>query len=231
LQYLGEKKKRQSFSTKLVYPKKNVIDVTEKSIVKSTISVKELPMLAAEPAPLGLIGLAVAALVLGSTDLGLTSHAAKSLMIPWVLFFGATAQLIAGTMEFKRNNIFGATVFTTYSMTMYAIALTLFITIFTDVEFDIAHYGFGLIAILAFSLIATVASLMTNKMLFSILIFVDLAVIALILHYLFGTTAFPAGVFLLLTSISSFYTAMAIFLNNMAGKTILPLGKAIWNPS
>ena len=208
-----------------------MIAVAEKNIVKSMITVKELPMLAAEPAPLGLIGLAVAALVLGSTDLGLTSHTAKSLMIPWVLFFGATAQLIAGTMEFKRNNIFGATVFTSYSMTMYAIALTLFITIFTDVEFDIAHYGFGLIAILAFSLIATVASLMTNKMLFTILIFVDLAVIALILHYLFGTTAFPAGVFLLLTSISSFYTAMAILLNNMAGKTILPLGSAIWNPS
>jgi len=207
-----------------------VVAVTEKNIVRSEITVKQLPMLAADSAPLGLIGLAVAALVLGSTDLGFTSHTAKSLMIPWVLFFGATAQLIAGTMEFKRSNIFGATVFTTYSMTMYAIALTLFITIFTDVEFDIAHYGFGLIAILAFSLIATVASLMTNKMLFTILIFVDLAVIALILHYLCGTAAFPAGIFLLGTSISSFYTAMAILLNNMAGKTILPLGKAIWSP-
>ena len=208
-----------------------MIYMAEKNIVKSEITVKELPMLAAESAPLGLIGLAVATLVLASTDLGRTSHTAKSLMIPWVLFFGATAQLIAGTMEFKRNNIFGATVFTTYSMTMYAIALTLFITIFTGVEFDIAHYGFGLIAILAFSLIVTVASLMTNKMLFIILLFVDLAVIALILHYLCGTTAFPAGVFLLFTAISSFYTAMAILLNNMAGKTILPLGKAIWSPS
>jgi len=204
--------------------------MTEKNIVKSETTVTKLPMHAADPAPLGLIGLAVATLVLASTDLGLVSSAAKSLMIPWVLFFGATAQLIAGTIEFKRNNIFGATVFTTYSMTMYAIALTLFITIFTGVEFDIAHYGFGLIAILVFSLIATTASLMTNKMLFIILIFVDLAVIALIPHYLFGITAFPAGVFLLGTSVSSFYTAMAILLNNMAGKTILPLGKSIWSP-
>ena len=204
--------------------------MTEKNIVKSETTVTKLPMHAVDPAPLGLIGLAVATLVLASTDLGLVSSAAKSLMIPWVLFFGATAQLIAGTIEFKRNNIFGATVFTTYSMTMYAIALTLFITIFTGVEFDIAHYGFGLIAILVFSLIATTASLMTNKMLFIVLIFVDLAVIALIPHYLYGITAFPAGVFLLCTSVSSFYTAMAILLNNMAGKTILPLGKSIWSP-
>jgi succinate-acetate transporter protein len=182
----------------------------------------------ADPAPLGLIGLAVASLVLASTDLGLVSATAKSLMIPWVLFFGATAQLIAGTVEFKRNNIFGATVFTTYAMTMYAIALTLFITTFTDIEFNIAHYGFGLIAILIFSIIATITSLLTNKMLFIILIFVDLAVIALIPHYFNNITAVPAGIFLLCVSITAFYTALAILINTIAGKTILPLGNAIW---
>ena len=204
--------------------------MTEKKIINSESTIPKQPIYIADPAPLGLIGLAVAALVLASTDLGLVSSLAKSLMIPWILFFGATAQLIAGTMEFKRNNIFGATVFSTYSMTMYAIALTLFITIFTNVEFKIAHYAFGLIAIFVFSLIATAASLMTNKMLFIILIFVDLAVIALIPHYLYGITAFPAGIFLLCVSVSSFYTAIAILLNNMAGKTILPLGKSFWNP-
>lgn len=186
--------------------------------------------LTAEPAALGLIGLAVAALVLASTDLGLASGTAKSLMIPWVLCFGATAQIIAGIMDFKRNNIFGATVFSTYAMTMYAIALTLFITIFTGVEFDTTHYAFGLIAILAFSLIATTASLMTNKVLFAILIAVDLAVISLILHYLYGASALPAGIFLLITSILSFYAAAAVLLNTMAGKTVLPLGSAMWKP-
>lgn len=188
------------------------------------------PSQVADPAPLGLLGLAVAALVLASTDLGLVSASGKSLMIPWILFFGATAQLIAGTVEFKRNNLFGATVFTVYSMTMYSIALTLFITIFTGVEFALAHYAYGLIAILVFSLIATVASLLTNKMFLAILIFVDLAVITLIPHYLVGMTAVPAGIFLLATSIASFYTAMAILLNTMTGKTLLPLGTSLWKP-
>ncbi len=204
--------------------------MTEKNIIKSETTVKAFPMFTAEPAALGLIGLAVAALVLASTDLGLTSSSSKSLMIPWVLFFGATAQLIAGAMEFKRKNIFGATVFTTYSMTMYSISLTLFITIFTDAGFDITHYAYGLIAILVFSIIATAASLMTNKILFAILTFVDLAVIALIAHYLYDVSAVPAGIFLLLTSVFSFYAAAAILLNTMAGKTILPLGSAIWKP-
>ncbi len=115
-------------------------------------------------------------------------------------------------------------------MTMYAITLTLFITIFTDVSISIQHYGFGLIAILLFSLIATAASLMTNKALFAILIAVDLAVLSLIPHYLYEFPATPAGIFLLLTSIFSFYTAAAILLNTMAGKPILPLGNPIWQP-
>jgi len=181
----------------------------------------------AEPASLGLFGLAVAALILGSADIGLTSNV-KSLMIPWVLFFGATAQIIAGMMEFKRNNIFGATVFSVYSMTMYAISLTLFITIFTSIQFDVAHYAYGLVAILIFSFIATIASLMTNKALFAILVAVDMAVVALIPHYLYGISSKPAGIFLMLTSAFSFYAAAAIMLNTMAGKKVLPLGSAIW---
>lgn len=198
-------------------------------MAESKIS-NSLQLMTAEPAALGLFGLAVAALVLASTDLGLTDSSAKSLMIPWVLFFGATAQLIAGTMEFKRNNIFGATVFTIYAMTMYSIVITLFITIFTGVNFDLYHYGYGLVAILVFSLIATIASLMTNKALFSILIAVDLAVIALIFHYFNEASPEPAGFFLLVTSVLSFYAAAGVLINTMAGKTVVPMGSPIWKP-
>jgi len=203
--------------------------MVEKTKNANEIVVKSMPVTIAEPAAFGLLGLAVAALVIGAGDLGLTSGS-RSLMIPWVLMFGATAQLIACFMDFKRNNIFGATVFGAYSMTMYAIALTLFISIFGGEDFVIAHYAYGLVAILFFSLIATVASLMTNKVLFSILIAVDLAVIALIPHYLSGISAFPAGIFLMVTSALSFYAAAAVLINTMASKTVLPLGNPIWKP-
>ncbi|MCJ7570666.1 MAG: GPR1/FUN34/YaaH family transporter [Candidatus Thermoplasmatota archaeon] len=194
----------------------------------SDINIKSIPFTIAEPAAFGLFGLAIAAFVLGAADLGLTSSS-KSLMIPWVLMFGATAQLIASVMDFKRKNIFGATVFGIYSMTMYAIAITLIITIFTDTA-QIIHYAFGLIAILFFSIIATVASLMTNKVLFAILIAVDLAVISLIPHYLNGISPRPAGVFLMITSALSFYGAGAVLINTIASKTIIPLGKPLWKP-
>jgi len=184
----------------------------------------------AEPAALGLIGLAVAAFVIGSGYLGLTSALDKILMVPWILFFGATAQIIAGVVEFKRNNVFGATVFSTYAMAMFAIAFTLLFTIFGGVSFDISHYAFGLIAILMVSLIATVASLMTNKVFFCILLVVDIAVAGLIPHYLISASSLIGGIFLLATSALAFYGALSILINSMAGKTMLPLGSAIWKP-
>lgn len=205
--------------------------MAEKDIIKSETIVKSLPILAAEPAPLGLIGLAIAALVLASTDLKLASSTAKSLMIPWTLFLGATAQLIAGIMDFRRNNIFGATAFTTYSLLWYSISLTLFITIFfKGIPVDITHYAYGLIGFLIFSIILTVASLMTNKTLFAILLFIDLAIVALVMNILCKTAAEIVGVFLVLVSAFSFYGAAGVLLNNMAGKTVLPLGKAIITP-
>lgn len=184
----------------------------------------------AEPAALGLTGLGVAAFVLASVDLELTSATLKSLVIPWVLFFGATAQLIAGTIDFKRNNIFGGTVFTTYAMAMFAIASTLIITNLLDVSVDGHHYGYGLIALLIFTVIATIVSLLVNKLFLAILVVVDIALIILILHSLQGTSAFMGGVFLLITSILSFYGVTAILINTMAKKTILPMGSAIWKP-
>lgn len=195
-----------------------------------TVTTNPNTSMPAEPAALGLFGLAVAAFVIGSGYLELTSGTDKILMVPWILFFGATAQTIAGLVEFKRNNVFGATVFSTYAMAMFAIAFTLLFTIFGGVSFDISHYAFGLIAILVVSLIATVASLMTNKVFFCIILVVDIALAGLIPHYLISASSLIGGIFLLATSVLAFYGALSILINTMAGKTIIPLGRAIWKP-
>jgi succinate-acetate transporter protein len=187
--------------------------------------------LPAEPAPLGLIGLAVAALVLGATDLGWASAADKSLMIPWTVFLGATAQLIAGIIDFRRANLFGATAFTTYALLWYAVSLTLVITIFSEAAFDLDHYAYGLIGFLVFSLILTAASAMTNTVLFVVLLGIDAAIFFLVGQLLGGWPSEPVGVSLLAVSASSFYGAAAVLLNRMAGRTILPVGPALWKPA
>ena len=202
--------------------------MTDKNLLESDIEVKKPLITVADPAPLGLIGLAIAALVLASTDLKLASLTSKSLMIPWTMFLGASAQLIAGIMDYKRNNIFGATTFTTYSFLWYSVSLTLIITIFFDVKFDLTHYAYGLIGFFIFSIILTIASLMTNKTFFVILIFIDSAIILLVFNILIKFPAELVGGSLILVSIFSFYGAAGILINNMAGKNIIPLGKAFW---
>lgn len=151
-------------------------------------------------------------------------------MIPWTLFLGATAQLVAGIMDFRRDNIFGATAFTTYSMLWYSVSLTLFITIFTDVSFDITHYAYGLLGFLFFSMILTAASLMTNKVLVLVLAYIDLAILTLVTHILWGTPTLLVGIALLFVSLFSFYGAAGVLLNNMADREVLPMGEPIWNP-
>jgi succinate-acetate transporter protein len=199
---------------------------------QTDVNVKSFPPFSCEPASLGLTGLAVAALVLASADLGLTGTN-KALMIPWAIFLGATGQLIAGLMDFKRGNMFGATAFTTYSLLWYSVGVTLFIIYFKDpnIVIDIRHYAWGLVGFVIFSLILTVASLMTNKVLFGILVFIDLAIGTLAAHYLLtGIPELSVGVFLIGVSVLSFYGAAAVLLNTMAGKTILPMGKPFWAP-
>ena len=151
---------------------------------------------AADPAVLGLTGLAVAALVLAAGDLGLASVSAKSLMIPWTLMLGATAQLIAGIIDFRRNNMFGATAFTTYSLLWYAVSITLFITIYTGAEFDI----------------------------------IDLAILALILNVMAGSSSKLVGIFLMLVASASFTGAGGILINTMSGRALVPLGAPLWRP-
>jgi len=194
------------------------------------VNIKELPVPVSEPAPLGLIGLAVAALVLASTDLGFASHTAKALMIPWAIFLGATAQLIAGIMDYKRNNIFGATAFTTYSLLWYSVGMTLWITIFYDVEVDLTHYATGLLGFLIFSLILTIASTLTNKVLLSILVFIDGAIFTLYGHYIWGWGPEPVGFFLVLVSMMSFYGAMGALFNTMTGRPVIPMGAPVGFP-
>lgn len=204
--------------------------MVDNNSAEKSVNVKSMPVMLAEPAPLGLIGLAIAALVLGVTDLGLVPASAKSLMIPWTLFLGATAQLIAGAIDYRRGNIFGATAFTTYSLLWYSVSLTLYITIFTEVNFNLKHYAWGLIGFLGFSLILTLASLLTNRVFIAILFFIDLAIAALAMHILWGTPESLVGLALIAVSACSFYGALAILVNNMTGKTVFDMGKPMWKP-
>lgn len=66
----------------------------------------------ANPGPLGLAGFGMTTLLLNLHNAGL--FPLDSMILAMGLFFGGAAQVIAGCMEWKKNNLFGQVAFTSY---------------------------------------------------------------------------------------------------------------------
>jgi len=191
---------------------------------------KQIKIELADPTPLGLFGLALVTLVASTQKLGITEG--LSLLLPWVVFLGATAQIIAGIMDFKHNNLFGATAFCGYGLFWYAIALTWMFKmgVFgeTLATMDMSQLGFALLGYLILSLIITVGAFRLNTLLSILMIFIDFLFIGLSFDIFFGGHFWHlfAAISELCISILSFYGVAAAFINKSYGRTIIPLGKA-----
>jgi len=68
----------------------------------------------ANPAPLGLLGFGLTTVLLNLHNAGF--FAMGSMILGMGIFYGGLAQVIAGIMEWKRNNMFGMVAFTSYGM-------------------------------------------------------------------------------------------------------------------
>jgi len=195
---------------------------------------KQMPCITvAEPAALGLFGLAIATLVASTQKLGLTTGV--SLVLPWILFLGAFAQLFAAIADSKRNNIFGTTAFGGYSFFWMGVALTWLIksgALGADLmnSVDIKQLGVAFIGYLVFSLYMTVVAMEINKVLFIILILIDVLFTGLafatfgIVPEIFTPIA---GVSEMAIAIMSFYGSAAVILNVHMGRVVLPLGSPL----
>ena len=68
----------------------------------------------ANPAPLGLLGFGMTTVLLNLHNAGL--FPINSMILAMGVFYGGLAQVIAGIMEWKKNNTFGTTAFTSYGL-------------------------------------------------------------------------------------------------------------------
>jgi uncharacterized protein len=76
----------------------------------------------ADPAPLGLAGFALTTFVLSAVNAGLIPKPAEPVVLGLAFGYGGLAQFCAGMWEFKRNNTFGATAFTSFGAFWIAFA-------------------------------------------------------------------------------------------------------------
>ena len=191
----------------------------------------KVKIVVADPSAIGLFGLAMVTLVASSQKLGLTSGV--SLVIPWAIFLGAAAQLVAGINDFKHNNHFGATAFGAYAFFWFAMAMSWMIQngVFGETlaaAADPKQFGFAFLGYLIFTLFMTIGAMETNKVLFFIFVLIDFLFLGLAFsnlgiaeHAMHSLAAYSE----LLIAIFSFYGCGANVLNNHFGKTFLPVGK------
>lgn len=192
---------------------------------------QKIKIVTADPSALGLFGLAVITLVASSQKLGLTSGV--SLVFPWAIFLGATAQLFACINDFKHDNTFGATAFGAFSFFWYSMGFTWLIQngVFGEklaLAADSKQLGFAFLAYLIFSLYMTIGAMETHKVLFTIFVLIDCLFLGLSLNA-FGImpeiSHSLAAWSELLIALMSFYGSAAAVLNKHFGKVFLPVGK------
>lgn len=194
---------------------------------KTNVNVKSVT---ADPSCLGLFGLAMVTLVASTEKLGWTTG--LGFVLPWAIFLGAVAQLIACVIDFKKNNLFGATAFGAYGLFWIAMSFAWCVKLGVLGETlaasaDGAQLGVAFIGYLLFSLFMTIAACETNKALLTIIALINVLFITLALAS-FGIAASVnktiAGWVELAISLAGFYAAAGAMLNNHLGRIAVPMG-------
>jgi succinate-acetate transporter protein len=179
----------------------------------------------ANPAPLGLLAFGMTTVLLNLHNSGIFEL--NSMILAMGIFYGGLAQVVAGIMEWKKNNTFGLTAFASYGffwLTLVAlIVMPKLGWIDKTSETGMVYYLFlwGIFTLLMFF-----GTLKLSKALQ--LVFGTLALLFFLLAIgdATGSTGIKqfAGFEGIVCGASAMYAGIAQVLNEVHGKTLLPLG-------
>jgi succinate-acetate transporter protein len=179
----------------------------------------------ANPAPLGLLGFGMTTVLLNIHNAGFFPLSAMILAMG--IFYGGTAQIIAGIMEWKKNNTFATTAFISYGF------------------FWLTLVGLIVMPKLGLAEAATAQAMAAYLFmwgLFTFVMFIGTLRISRALQFVFGSLTILffllaigdytgsegikvfAGYEGIVCGFSAIYTGLAQVLNEVYGKTLLPIG-------
>ena len=192
---------------------------------------QQIKITMADPTALGLFSLAIVALVESTDELGFTHG--LTFIVPWVFFLGGIAQLFAARLDARNNSIFGTTVWGLYGVFWISHAIIMmmqsgFFGATLQASGDVRQLGIAYLGYLIFSIFVTIATMETNKVLFFILLLLDIEFLGLFLSsfdIMYNATFYMGAVAELLVALLSFYCAGAVLINTCFQKDLLPLGK------
>lgn len=192
----------------------------------------------ADPGPLGLFGFALTTFVLSVINAGIISAGTYlPIIIGLAVFYGGTAQLLAGMWEFRRGNTFGAAAFSSYGafwLSFGAILIPGFgiATTLLGAKNPNPAVGLYLLAWAIFTALMTLGAIRLNGGLTAVFVLLTLAYIALAIGMLTtsGLAAAFKNVFTeiggwlgIATAIAAWYVALAGVLKSVGGGIQLPL--------
>ena len=180
----------------------------------------------ANPAPLGLMGFGMTTILLNIHNAGF--FPLDAMILAMGIFFGGMAQVVAGIMEFKKNNTFGTTAFTSYGFFWLSLVALNMLPLMglgvTANSLSMAAYLFmwGL-----FTLFMFIATLRISKALQVVFGTLTLLFFLLAIGNFTGSSLILtiAGYEGICCGFSAIYAAMAQVINETYGETVLPIGE------
>lgn len=178
----------------------------------------------ANPAPLGLLGFGLTTVLLNLHNAGF--FALDSMILAMGIFYGGIAQIIAGVMEWRKNNTFGTTAFTSYGLFWLSLAgLLILPKVGLADAANSTAMGYYLFIWGLFTAVMFIATLKLNGALQ--FIFASLAILFFLLAIgdwtgsaMIKTIAGWEGV---ICGASAIYCGLAQVLNEVYDRTVLPL--------
>lgn len=194
--------------------------------------VQEKEVFWANPATAGIIGLCCVVIPLAALNLGWVAPEGAPLIIAWLLF-GGLVQVICGIIEFRRGGLLFATPLLVFGLMLCvtpAVGEILKIWMKNPaVPPCITGVGFLVVAVYVIALF--IAAGLVSRFLFVLLLVLDIGLwlVGLADAGVLGRGAGVAGWYLLfIFAAGMLYVACALFLNELFGRQILPIGAPLF---
>jgi succinate-acetate transporter protein len=189
-------------------------------------SVTQIKDTTGNPAPLGLLGFGMTTVLLNLHNAGF--YELNSMILAMGICYGGTAQIVAGIMEWKKGNTFATTAFLSYGLFWFSLVT---LVVMAKLGWASPSNDTAMAAYLAmwglFTAVMFIATLRLNRALQ--VVFATLAILFFLLaigDYNNASAGFKhftgyEGIF---CGFSAIYAGLAQVLNEIFGKSVLPLG-------
>ncbi len=175
------------------------------------------------PAVVGLAGFGMTTFLLQLHNLGLVSWGP---VISMGLIFGGLAQMIAGFQEQKVGNNFGYSAFVSYGAFWIGLSIIKLLTHYGVYPSSTQDVGFYLLGWTLYTAIMFFASLRVHKAMSFTFGTLLIGFILLVLeHFYFPQLKAIAAIELIICAFAAWYMMAGIIINDLAGKTVLPMGE------